>query len=49
MKKLRNSRGLSQAEIGSRMKVSAAYICDLEQGYRNWNESLIQRFKKACA
>lgn len=48
MKKLRNSTGLSQAALGKVMGVSAAYICDLEQGYRNWSEALVARFRKAC-
>lgn len=48
MRKLRLAAKLSQAKLGARMKVSAAYICDLEMGYRNWNEVLISRYRKAC-
>lgn len=43
------SAGISQANVARRMKVSAAYICDLEQGYRSWNEVLIARFQRACS
>lgn len=48
MKKVRNAAGLSQAALGKRMNFSSAYLCDLEQGYRNWTEALIERFRKAC-
>lgn len=50
MKKYRMTRvpKPSQATIAKRMGITPAYLCDLEQGYRNWNPSLIQRFKKAC-
>lgn len=50
LKKYRMSRTPkpSQATIAKRMGITPAYLCDLEQGYRNWNPSLIQRFKKAC-
>lgn len=48
MRKIRNAAKLSQAALGNRMGITAAYICDLEKGYRNWNVVLINRFKKAC-
>lgn len=49
MRKIRLNAKLSQAALGKLMKITAAYICDLEKGYRNWNDDLIERYKKACA
>lgn len=49
MRKIRAAAGLSQAALGKLMKITSAYICDLEKGYRNWNDDLIERYKRACA
>lgn len=38
---------LSLRDMGERMKVSAAYLCDLEKGRRNWSDELVERFNRA--
>lgn len=48
MRKLRLSRRVSQSEIARRLGFTPPYICDLEQGDRNWRLELIVAYKKAC-
>ena len=38
---------LSLRDLGSQLNLSAAYICDLENGKRQWNEKLFARFVSA--
>lgn len=47
MRKLRKDAGLPLREIARRMKLSAAYVSDLELGRRGWNDGLIRRYQKA--
>lgn len=35
--------------IARTMKISAAYLSDLERGKRNWNADLVNRFETALA
>lgn len=34
LKAIRKSRGLTLRELGRRCNLSAAFLCDIEQGYR---------------
>lgn len=48
MRRLRTARGLSLQEISRRLDLSLSYVSDLERGRRNWNDELVERFKRAC-
>ena len=48
MRKLRASKNITLKAIAHTLGVSASYICDLERGYRNWTETMVERFKRAC-
>lgn len=43
----RKLAGRSLRDVAARMGLTAAYICDLELGRRNWNANLIQRHEEA--
>ena len=43
----RKSRGISLREVARRLKVSAAYISDLELGHRKWKIERIRAYEKA--
>jgi transcriptional regulator with XRE-family HTH domain len=49
LRNLRESRGILQSFAADRMRISAAYLSDLEAGRRNWNFRLVRKFKKAIA
>jgi transcriptional regulator with XRE-family HTH domain len=38
----REAAGLALRRLAVRMKISAPYLCDLEQGKRNWTDALFQ-------
>ena len=40
-------RGLSLRQLSRRMKLSAAYLSDLERGRRNWDAELVVNFAKS--
>jgi len=48
-RQLRKAAGLSLREVARRMELSAAYVCDLEHGYRALNHSLWERYVKAVS
>jgi transcriptional regulator with XRE-family HTH domain len=43
----RKLREISLRQIAFRMGITAAYLSDLERGYRNWNQNLANRYNKA--
>jgi transcriptional regulator with XRE-family HTH domain len=47
MKKERFIKNLSLREVARRMKVSAAFVCDLEKGRRNWKQKTLDAYEKA--
>ena len=47
-KRLREKSRLSLRELGRKMDLSAPYLCDLENGKRNWSEDLMTRFCANC-
>jgi predicted transcriptional regulator len=48
MKALRAMKPRKTLKIVSKaMGVSESYLCDLENGRRDWNADLIERFRKA--
>jgi predicted transcriptional regulator len=44
---LRTSRGLSLRAVAQKMRVSAAYLSDLELGRRNWSETTLEKVTAA--
>ncbi len=44
MRYLRTKRGLSLRSVAEQMKVSAAYLSDLELGKRNWSHERAQEY-----
>lgn len=44
LRNLRKKEGLSLRELARRMKVSVAYLSDLELGRRSWNNELMRRY-----
>jgi len=44
-KRKKARRGLN--ETAKKMKISGAYLCDLEHGRRAWSQDLIERFNNA--
>lgn len=49
MKALRESAGLSQAKVAAKMGFAPPYLCDLENGNRNWRPELIVKYRKAVS
>lgn len=47
MRRLRQAAGLSLREVARQMKLSAAYVSDLELGRRAWSKRLINDYGKA--
>jgi predicted transcriptional regulator len=47
MRRRRIQAGISQTAMAKRMKVTGAYVCDLEVGSRNWRQELVDRYMKA--
>ncbi len=47
MRDVRQKAHLSLREIARRMKISAAYLSDLELGNRHWDAELIKKFHDA--
>jgi transcriptional regulator with XRE-family HTH domain len=47
MRALRNASGKSLRHVAGAMKVSPAYVSDLELGRRGWADSLLERYKRA--
>jgi predicted transcriptional regulator len=43
----REKMGMSQAEVARAMGTSATYVCDLEQGKRNWTASTVNKYLAA--
>ena len=46
MRRQREARGFTQTKVANRMKMSKAYLSDLEWGARNWRPDLISRYQK---
>jgi len=46
-RKQRMARKLSIRDLGAALDLSASYICDLENGKRQWNQKLHHRFVAA--
>jgi transcriptional regulator with XRE-family HTH domain len=44
MRHKRQQKHLSLREVARRLKVSAAYLSDLELGHRSWNQTKIDQF-----
>lgn len=47
MRALRKVKGLTQTLVANRMKISKPYLCDLENGFRNWRPDLLEKFHRA--
>lgn len=47
LRRLREKSDMAQVTIAMRMKIAPSYLCDLEQGRRDWNADLVARFVKA--
>lgn len=47
MRQRRCYSGVTQKDLAKRMRVSTAYLCDLELGRRHWNNDLIDKYNKA--
>ena len=47
MRYLRSKRGLSLRSVAEKMKVSAAYLSDLELGKRNWSQERANQYVSA--
>ena len=47
MRQLRQSKNITGRELARRLKLSAAYISDLEKGRRKWRAELQEKFKQA--
>lgn len=47
MKALRKEAKLTLDDVGAKLKLSSAYLCDLENCKRNWTPELIAKYKKA--
>lgn len=47
MRALRKASGKSLRHIAGAMRLSPAYVSDLELGRRGWADDLIERYKKA--
>jgi len=41
----RKALGMTVREAGKIMGISAPYLCDLERGRRNWNDTVIAKLK----
>ena len=39
----REAKGLALIRLAARMKLSNGYLCDLEQGKRNWTQKLFSK------
>lgn len=46
---LREQARLSLREVARRMRISAAYLSDLERGRRGWSAGLADRYSAALA
>lgn len=46
MRSLRQAKGFSLRRLGNRLRLSAAYLSDLENGKRNWRDELINAYEK---
>jgi predicted transcriptional regulator len=46
MRRWRLNAGLSQREMGTKLKISAAYVTYLEKGKRSPSASVIARYRK---
>jgi transcriptional regulator with XRE-family HTH domain len=44
---MREKAGKSLRAIAAKMKVSAPYLSDLENGRRNWTEEKVEAYRKA--
>jgi len=40
-------RNLTMARVAKRMGLSESYVSELERGKRNWNDALVERYRKA--
>lgn len=47
MRRKREARGFTLTKVAGRLKMSKAYLSDLEWGARNWRPELIQKYLKA--
>lgn len=46
MKALRKAAKLTLDDVGAKLKLSSAYLCDLENCKRNWTDELIGKYKR---
>lgn len=46
-RKMRDRNKKSLREVAKKMRISAAFLSDLERGRRNWTEGTFNRFKEA--
>jgi len=46
---LRELADITQLECSKRMGISQQYLCDLEQGRRDWDTDKLEAFDKAIA
>lgn len=47
MRRVRLDLGMRQRQLASRMKISVAYLSDLETGRRNWSTDLREKCERA--
>jgi len=48
MRHLRQRCGKSLSAVARKLKISKAYVSDLERGHRVWSSDLLMRFTKVC-
>jgi transcriptional regulator with XRE-family HTH domain len=46
MRQIRKDKGYSLRKMAKRLKFSAAYVSDLENGKRNWRNELINAYEQ---
>jgi len=47
LRKIRQAAGVSATRIAERMKITKAYLSDLELGRRQWRADLVQKYQGA--
>lgn len=48
MRNEREKRGISLRKAAGKMGISAAFLSDMERGFRNWTPERIKQFRLIC-